>query len=188
MKKKVIPPAVKAKINVKYFLSNLAPKNESMDSSCICTLCGNRISYHSCSLPCNHHFCQICISKWCTQSNSCPICNKHFTRMNEVINNIPTGFIFSAKSLAKLYETSANEFNQNSSSFNTQSLTFQAAQQYRSDESTEQVDKSSFQQSRSSIHSSTVGSKNLRLTSSSKQKEWKKNPIMPKLILSSIQS
>ncbi|KAK8891863.1 hypothetical protein M9Y10_029085 [Tritrichomonas musculus] len=162
---------------------------DSMSCSNVCALCGNRISYHSCSLPCNHQFCQICISKWCTQSNSCPSCNKKYTRLNELINNSPTGFIFSAKALAKLYETTnSNDDNLNSSSLITDSSTFQAAQQYRSDESIEQIDKPSFHHSRNSIYSSALGNKNTKNALPTKQKEWKKSSLMPKLVLSSIQS
>lgn len=154
-----------------------------------CAICEKRLSYHSCSLPCNHQFCQICISKWCAHSNLCPTCNKKFTRMKEIINNCPTGFIFSAKALAKLYEaTPIDSIHQNSSSFTTESLNFQPAQQCRLEESIEQIERASIQSSHSSMHSPSRISINSKLTLSTKQKETKKNSLMPKLVLSSIQS
>lgn len=162
---------------------------ECMNSTRECALCEKRLSYHSCSLPCNHQFCQICISKWCAHSNLCPTCNKKFTRINEFINNSPTGFIFSAKALAKLYETSnpSDSNHQNSSSFTTESLNFQPAQQCRLEESIEPVERASIQSSRSSIHSPVHHNINSKLTLSTKAKEMKKNSLMPKLVLSSIQ-
>lgn len=161
---------------------------ESMNNANQCALCNKRLSYHSCSLPCNHRFCQICISKWCVQSHLCPTCNKKFTRIKEIVNNSPTGFVFSAKSLAKLYETSntSESFHQNSSSFATESLNFQPAQQCRLEESIEQIEKASIQSCRS-VHSSAHKNINSKLTLSTKQRESKKNSLMPKLILSSIQ-
>ena len=90
-------------------MKNGAKKSEtktSMKAPIQCQICKNNISSRSCLLPCNHHFCQICISQWCAHSQSCPTCGSTFTRLKEMINYQFTGFFFSAKSLGEVYHKS----------------------------------------------------------------------------------
>ena len=56
-----------------------------------CSICLNLIE-NSCVGSCMHHFCYICLLKWCVQGSSCPICKKYiyeikFDKEFDSINN-----------------------------------------------------------------------------------------------------
>ncbi|OHT02462.1 hypothetical protein TRFO_30407 [Tritrichomonas foetus] len=149
-----------------------------MQSSKQCTLCEQRISYHSCALPCHHQFCEICISKWCSRNTTCPICGQSFTRIHEIVNKTPTGFIFSAKALSNLYETT--DFSQSS----LDSMNFQPAQAYRMVDSTDQVEQISPQSGK--LSKSPAYSNSYQY--SQYQSEYREIPRLKKLILTTVNS
>ena len=118
-----------------------------------CSICHCRFGRCTCKLPCGHQFCQICISKWCGSSFSCPTCSQNFTRLVELNNSEPTGYVFSAKALSALYSSQTES-----------ESTFPNAQSFRSTESVEIRSPSQERQQnklpvmRSAIKTNTIGS------------------------------
>lgn len=45
-----------------------------------CSICFDYIK-NSCFGSCYHHFCFKCLSRWCIQNNSCPICKTHINQI-----------------------------------------------------------------------------------------------------------
>jgi hypothetical protein len=77
--------------------------NFTMCATDLCLLCDAKLASDTCILPCGHVFCQLCVSRFCARSTTCPSCRAPFTRLQEVVEGEPTGFYFSARALRALY-------------------------------------------------------------------------------------
>ena len=70
---------------------NEHPDIETIENKKTCLICSeeytlmdkNNIKYIK--LNCNHDFCEKCISKWCSEKNSCPLCRAEIINQNHLV-------------------------------------------------------------------------------------------------------